>query len=115
MQNRNVHHIVSALLIQEADFRWSAQCLEYDVAVQADSIEGLRDALQDALLAYVAANRSEGREDFAGLPEAPEKFRRIFQRIKADLTLPARPKPTAPTGMPEIEVREMRLLPARAA
>jgi predicted RNase H-like HicB family nuclease len=63
---------VSAVLYQEGDW-WIAQCLEYDIATQADSFSNLQYELERVLFAHICASISEGRKPF-DLPAAPRKF-----------------------------------------
>lgn len=72
---------ISAILFQEGEV-WSAQCLEYDIATQADSLPNLRYELERVIFAHIAACKNIGREPFEGLPPAPQHFWKMFENSK---------------------------------
>ena len=79
---------VHAVAFREGDW-WSAQCLEYDIAVQAKSVADLQGEIERVLTAYVVRARKEKRSPFEGLPPAPEKYREMYKRARAVESSPA--------------------------
>lgn len=73
---------IRAVVFQEGDW-WSAQCLEYDVAAQAQSVAELRLEIERVLTAYVVLARRERREAFEGMRRAPERFWKMYERARA--------------------------------
>jgi hypothetical protein len=65
--------LIHAVLFKEADW-WCAQCLEYDIATQAKSIEALKAELEHALIIHMELAAERGAEPFANLPPAPQRF-----------------------------------------
>jgi hypothetical protein len=53
---------------------WVVQCLEYDIAAQAPSLEALPVRLARALLAEIEFSQQRGEVPFSTLPRAPEKY-----------------------------------------
>lgn len=72
---------ISAILFQEGEV-WSAQCLEYDIATQADSLPNLRYELERVIFSHIAASAELGRKPFEGLPPAPRRFWVMFEKSK---------------------------------
>jgi hypothetical protein len=64
-----------------------AQCLEYDLVVQAKSLQQLSKALQRLIVGHVAVRLRHKQQPFRDLPRAPEKYWAMFRRSR--LTLPA--------------------------
>jgi hypothetical protein len=60
-----------------------AQCLEYDIAVQAKTIDELQRNLDDALMSQLDISAELGREPFEGVPPAPPQFFNIFESARS--------------------------------
>jgi hypothetical protein len=71
--------IVRALLFREGD-QWCAQCLDFDIAVQARSRNELLSELTHVLIAHVEIAIDSGHEPFIGLPKAPARYFDSFAR-----------------------------------
>ena len=67
-----------AVLFEEGD-AWSAQCLDYDVTAQAETLWELPAELARVLTIHVAASVQMKREPFAGLPTAPLRFWELYE------------------------------------
>ncbi|MFA5957304.1 type II toxin-antitoxin system HicB family antitoxin [Hyphomicrobium sp.] len=65
--------VINVVAFKEAG-GWVAQCLQYDIAAQADTYEDLRRELQEIVISHIIVDAELGREAFSGLPEAPSKF-----------------------------------------
>jgi hypothetical protein len=66
----------------------SAQCLEYDIATQARTLPDLWYELQRIIVGHIATSLKLGKEPFAGVPPAPKKYWRMFERSKIPLVPP---------------------------
>jgi len=64
---------VRVVLFEEAG-AWSAQCLDFDIAAQAEKLLDVQDELVRVLAVHVAASRQLGREPFEGIAPAPLRF-----------------------------------------
>ena len=109
MSNENTLK-VSAVLFQDGQW-WSAQCLEYDVAAQAQTLSDLQTEFQRVLISHLAIARELGRKPFEGIPPAPRKFWDLFKqsrlRVESD-ELPFRnPEPLGfPAVLPRLKIAE---------
>jgi predicted RNase H-like HicB family nuclease len=100
---------VSAVLFQEADGTWSAQCLEYDIAAQAKTITDLRYEFERVLTVHLAASVDLEQQPFEGLKPAPQKFWDMYQN--SELSVQGKRLPfrvPLPASMPMI-VPELRI------
>jgi hypothetical protein len=92
---------IRAVLFQEIGW-WVAQCLEYDIAVQAETEEALLLELERILIGYILVAQKKGRLPFQGMPPAPRRYWKMFELAKPiEMDLP--PFPTEP-DLPEIEL-----------
>lgn len=72
---------ISVVLFQEGEW-WSAQCLEHDIATQARSLPELYEELRRTLSAHAAVCLAEGKQPFAELGPAPQRFWRMFEATR---------------------------------
>jgi hypothetical protein len=72
---------ITAVAFQEGA-AWSAQCLEFDIAVQAKQLTELFFELQRVIAAHIAVSIELGREPFADLEPAPQMFWRMYEGAK---------------------------------
>lgn len=90
---------INVIAFQEAG-GWVAQCLQYDIAVQADTLPELQREFRLELVGHVLLNIEHGRGPFDGLAEAPPKFWKMYSDgIPLDMggEQPASPgKPSVP-------------------
>jgi hypothetical protein len=90
-----------ALLFKESNGLWCAQCLEHDIAVQADSESALISELVGVLSIYIELAIEKGEEPFSGMPPAPAHFFKMIesaQEIEEPIrVLDSSDAPTAPT------------------
>jgi hypothetical protein len=78
---------VRALVFQEGEWL-SAQCLEYDIATQARTLADLWYELQRIIAGHIATSLKDGKSHSPGVPPAPKKFWRMFERSKIPLAPP---------------------------
>ena len=79
-------YAIRAVVFQEGEWL-CAQCLEYDLVVQAKSLQQLSKALQRLIVGHIAVRLRHKQQPFRDLPRAPEKYWAMFRRSR--LTLPA--------------------------
>ncbi len=70
------------ILIHKSDGCYVAQCLEHDVAVQADSIKDLEYRFFEALIALVVDDIENGRIPLENEPPAPERFWQMYSEAR---------------------------------
>lgn len=71
------------LVIQEDDGMFSAQCLEYDICTQADSIEKLKERFHRQVEIERMLSRDYTGKEFGGIGSAPEHFHALWEDAKA--------------------------------
>ena len=78
-------HTINVLAFQEGT-QWSAQCLQYDIAAQANSLPELSKAFERALAGHIFVCCELGLEPFEGLKPAPKQYWDLFNtaRMKAE-------------------------------
>jgi hypothetical protein len=101
---------VSVLLLREEN-HWVAQCLEYDIAAQADTLTGVKKAFSKAFVSQVAVNVRHGKKPLEDVPKAPAFYRQLFRK---GMRLVDRPMFALPNQLiPEVDVhakaKEMRI------
>jgi hypothetical protein len=79
-------YAVRAVVFQEGEWL-CAQCLEYDLAAQAKTLQQLSRALQRLIVGHVVVRLRHKQPPFRDLPRAPEKYWAMFRQSR--LTLPA--------------------------
>lgn len=72
---------VSVLLLREEN-RWVAQCLEFDVAAQADTIAEVKNAFERAFVSQVAVNVCNGHDAMHNVPKAPKFYHEWFEKAE---------------------------------
>lgn len=97
---------IRAVLLEEGG-AWSAQCLDYDIAAQAETLLDLHDELARVLAAHIAASIELGREPFSSVKPAPRRFWELYE---SGLRMESKPMSfTLEEGqLPQIKI-EMRI------
>ena len=72
---------ISVVAYRDGDL-WVAQCVEYDIAARADSLERLPRAFDRALAANMLVNAELGRSKLEGIPPAPSRFKPLFDEAQ---------------------------------
>lgn len=99
-----------AVVFQEGDWL-CAQFLEYDIATQAKNLEDLYYEIQRIIVGHVATSLAHGKPPFAGVPRAPQKYWKMFQRSKIALPIQKLGFRGRPRGM-KIDPPELRVVSA---
>lgn len=71
--------------------RWVAQCLEYDLCTSSADLERLPRQLISQLRTQVALDRRSGRQPFAGLSRAPQRFWDLYEQADRSEVLALKP------------------------
>ena len=80
-------YAIRAVVFQEGEWL-CAQCLEYDLMVQARNLKQLSRALQKIILGHIAIRRRHNQQPFRDLPRAPEKYWAMYRRSRLELPAP---------------------------
>jgi hypothetical protein len=91
-------HSISVLAFQEGD-KWSAQCLQYDISAQADTLSDLPSAFERALVGHIIVSKQLGLEPLEGLGSAPQIFWDLFDKANVELKPKKRPPFRLPSGV----------------
>lgn len=98
-----------SVLLSENQGIWLAQCLEYDIAVEAKSLEDVSYELERTLVGHLVICDENNEEPFERIPPAPQeywqRYARARMRLMADV-LPFRlPKQTSRHRLPTPDFR----------
>lgn len=70
---------INVLIMKDTDSGWwIAQCLEYDIAVQAKILKDVQYELQRVFVGRIFIADQLGCDPFEGIPAAPRKFQQLF-------------------------------------
>jgi len=95
--------IINIIAFQE-EGGWVAQCLQYDIAAQANTFAELQREMLRAIVSHIILNTERGRAPFEGLNEAPPKFWRMYgegEPLNVESGMPIEFTPSEPRPMPE--------------
>ncbi len=68
-------------VVSQKGTHWVAQCLEYDIAAQADSLAELRQELESIITTHLEIADEKNSPPFVGLPRAPDYYFRVYERL----------------------------------
>jgi len=80
-------YVIRTVVFQEGEWL-CAQCLEYDLMVQAKNLKQLFRALQKISVGDIAIRLRYHQQPFQDLPRAPEKYWAMFRRSRLELPAP---------------------------
>src|SRR5262249_54019993 len=69
---------IRVVVFQDAG-HWVGQCLEYDIAAQAETIDDLNVRLQVVLRAELNESLDRSGRPFDGIEKAPERFQQMWE------------------------------------
>jgi hypothetical protein len=73
------------VLIKRDNEWWIAQCLEYDIAVQARTLKDVQYELERVFIGRICMAKQLGLNPFEGIPEAPKEFHQLFEDSESTL------------------------------
>ncbi|MGH7038502.1 MAG: type II toxin-antitoxin system HicB family antitoxin [Stellaceae bacterium] len=103
---------VSVVIYPEGDV-WIAQCLEYDIVSQGETIQDVQDRLTQNIAATLSVYADNGKNSLEDIPPAPKKFWEMFERATVRVSGRKRPM-RSPRPLPPIRP-VMRLIEDWAA
>jgi len=76
-------HVIQIIVCEDKrNGWWSAQCLQYDIATQARTLEGLIYEIQRVIMGQFVVSKELGGEPFVGIKPAPQIFWQIYDDAK---------------------------------
>jgi len=79
--------LIRFLLFEHKD-GWSAQCLEYDFATQAETLSDLYYEIESAIAGHMTVSVKLGSRPFEALGRAPQKYWDMFDQAPLKLEPP---------------------------
>ena len=89
---------MNVILFESEPRHWVAQCLEYDIGAQADSLPNLLYEFQRSLVGHVAIAYLHDQEPFECLPAAPPEYWTMFREQNMAAIKPQKIPFRAPRG-----------------
>lgn len=106
-QMKNLKFKVSVLVLREEN-KWVAQCMEYDISAQADSLAGVKYAFAKAFVSQVAVNLHFKKKPLQDVPKTPSFYKKFFKDAER-LANPALPKPVIGETRITAQASDMRI------
>lgn len=66
---------------------WVAQCLQYDIATQASTLEILLKRIQTVVVSNMILDLESGKEPFSNLKPAPQRYWKEYQESKMTMEI----------------------------
>jgi len=100
--------VIRAVLFKEGEW-WVAQCLDVDIAAQAESERDLYYELGRLLVGRILAGEKLGVDPFASLPPAPRRYWDMFSKAESQpkTMVPFVPTEILSRSLPEVEMRSL--------
>ena len=90
------HFNVSILLLRERG-KWVAQCLEYDIATQGDSLVAVKKSFEKTFVGQILVDIHSKKQPLEGIAQAPDNY---WKRFEAAERLTDRKPFRIPNGIP---------------
>lgn len=105
-----MHFDLSILLVNDGG-AWTAQCLQYDLAAQGDTIEAALRHFEQTFVGQLRWDLAEGRQPLEGIGQAPAEFWKTWERaLRLAETRPIRmPDEVPPAWMINAMANELRV------
>src|SRR5688572_30953811 len=101
---------VRVLFTEHDDNVWTAQCLEYDIAVQAKSFSELKHEFERVFMAYLVLDEESDGQILAKLGKAPQKYWDSYEESdENELSLDKQAIHPASDGQPKMPRRHVRI------
>lgn len=70
------------IITKEAEGFFTANCVDFDIATQGDSLKQVQQRMQDQLIVEAMNCLSNDCEPFEGIPKPPKAIEEIWQSIE---------------------------------
>ena len=95
---------IEAILFERDHGEWVAQCLQYDIGAQAETLADLAYQLQRSIVGHIVIALENGLEPLECLPPAPDEYWEMWR--KATITVLAEDGTfRMPKGSPRVTPR----------
>ncbi len=74
---------IRVIVYRDGNRIWHAQCLEYDIVVQAKNKDKLRKRLEVAVSAEANLSEEMNGSKFAGISPAPDMYKKLWKKIRS--------------------------------
>jgi len=106
------------LLFQSHDYArhkswWIAQCLEYDLAAQGETIDDAVYEIQRSLFGQFVVSVEMKVSPFANIPRAPDKFEKLYETAAHKIVVPRPQGMKLPNEIPAEEAERARVAEQR--
>jgi hypothetical protein len=91
--------ILSVVLLLDGD-RWVAQCLDFDIAAQGQSIKEAQESFERVFFGQIALDLEHGRSPLAGIERAPDEYWDLFKAARFTHSFPLKSPLSNPAGAP---------------
>jgi hypothetical protein len=79
---RQFNFAISVLIRCEGQGKWAAQCLEYDIAAQGDSIKQATEKLEQTFIGQICVDLYTGKDPLEGISPAPRTYWNEFEQAQ---------------------------------
>jgi hypothetical protein len=69
--------------------KWIGQCVDYDIAVQSNTIKGAQKAFSETIVGRILIAKQLGIEPFSGLGQAPKSLVDLFTQESVQIPFEA--------------------------
>lgn len=87
--------ILSVVLLLE-DGRWVAQCLDFDIAAQGESIKEAQESFARVFFGQISLDIEHGRSPLQGIERAPDYYWNMFDAARFSDSFPLKPTANLP-------------------
>jgi hypothetical protein len=96
-----------SVLLTHADDAWVAQCLEYDIAAQGDTLDAVKSAFERTFIGQMLVNHHHGLDPLDDIPAAPQE---VWDQFRASHRLAERQPLQMPDSLRDrVSVEDLRI------
>lgn len=89
---KTTNHMIDVILMEREHGHWVAQCLQYDLGAQGESLADLEYQLERVMNGYAAICLENGVEPFSDLDSAPPEYWDLWRKATMEVS-PSQPAP----------------------
>ena len=85
---------IRVLIFKDGDL-WIAQCLEYDIAVQAKNLNELKEKFIGTINVHITSSIENNEIPFMNIPKTPDEFWELYHKdnlLEKPLKIPSPPR-----------------------
>lgn len=81
MRRQQINFIISVLLIGEHG-QWTAQCLEFDITAQGESMREAMEAFEHTFIGQIVVDAADGKRPLEDFAQAPKQYWHMFEEAE---------------------------------